>query len=178
MKSLTPALVSLTLLAAASAEAQQPGAAAAQTISITQRELPAAPTEAPEPRAGAAGASNFTGAVRVRPVFQAIAPGRATGADVAFAPGARTAWHTHPGGQILIVAAGVGRVQQWGGPIDEVRPGDVVRIPPGVKHWHGASPDTAMTHLAIGEPIDGRSVEWMEPVSDEQYRSPARARRP
>ena len=177
MKLVIPTLMSLSLLAAASAGAQHSDAAAPQAISIVRRELPTAPTAATvrEPRVGA-GASNFTGAVRVQPVFQAIAPGRATGADVAFAPGARTAWHVHPAGQTLIVAAGVGRVQQWGNPVEEIRPGDVVRIPPGVKHWHGASPDTAMTHLAITEAHDGRSVEWMEPVSDEQYRAVVRPR--
>jgi 4-carboxymuconolactone decarboxylase len=169
-------LVALTRLAA-STDAQQPSAAASQAISITQREVLTAPTTPPaqEPQAGG-GAGNFTGAVRVRPVFQAIAPGRAAGADVAFAPGARTVWHMHPAGQTLIVVAGVGRVQQRGSAPEEIRPGDVVHIPPNVKHWHGASPDSAMTHLAITEPLDGRSVEWMEPVSDDQYRAPVRAR--
>ena len=126
----------------------------------------------------AAGSSNFTGSVRVVWVFRATAPGRASGADVTFARGARTAWHAHPGGQTLIVSAGVGRVQQWGAPVNAIRSGDVVQIPPGVKHWHGASPDSAMTHLAITEPIDGRSVVWMEPVADSQYLARARARPP
>jgi 4-carboxymuconolactone decarboxylase len=172
MKPLGPTLVSLLLLAIASVDAQRP-AAAPQTITITRRGTPAAPAEQPA-QAGVAG--NMTGSVRVEPVFQAIAPGRTNGSDVTFQPGARTAWHMHPAGQTLIVGAGVGRVQQWGGPVDEIRPGDVVRIPPGVKHWHGASPNDAMTHLAITESVDGRSVEWMEPVSDSQYRAPARAR--
>jgi quercetin dioxygenase-like cupin family protein len=114
-------------------------------------------------------AEYFTGAVRIDPLFQANAPARATGASVTFEPGARTAWHTHPLGQILIVTAGCGRVQRWGGPIEEIRQGDVVRIPPGQKHWHGATPNTAMTHIAIQEQLDGKVVDWMEKVSDEQY---------
>ena len=116
-------------------------------------------------------AEYFTGAVRVDPLFQAIDPARALGASVTFEPGARTAWHTHPLGQTLIVTAGCGRVQRWGGPIEEIRSGDVVRISPGEKHWHGAAPTTAMTHIAIQENLDGKVVEWMEKVSDEQYGS-------
>lgn len=111
----------------------------------------------------------FTGAVRVDPLFQAGAPARVAGASVTFEPGARTAWHTHPVGQTLIVTDGVGRVQVAGGAIEEIRPGDVVWFPPGVKHWHGAAPTTAMTHIAIQEALDGRVVEWMEHVTDEQY---------
>jgi len=111
----------------------------------------------------------FTGTVRVDPLFQAIAPARAVGACVTFEPGARTAWHTHPLGQTLIVTAGCGRTQRWGGPIEEIRPGDVVRIEPGEKHWHGAAPTTAMTHIAIQEQLDGKVADWMEKVADEQY---------
>ncbi|HEY7055854.1 MAG TPA: cupin domain-containing protein [Vicinamibacterales bacterium] len=111
----------------------------------------------------------FTGTVRIDPLFQAPDPARALGAAVTFEPGARTAWHTHPLGQTLIVTAGSGRTQQWGGPVEEIRPGDVVWIPPGEKHWHGASPTTAMTHIAIQEQLDGKPVEWLEKVSDEQY---------
>lgn len=111
----------------------------------------------------------FTGNVRVDPLFDAPDPARVFGANVTFEPGARTAWHTHPLGQTLIVTAGCGRVQYWGGPIDEIRPGDVVWIPPGEKHWHGATPATAMTHIAIVEKLDGQSAEWMEKVSNEQY---------
>jgi 4-carboxymuconolactone decarboxylase len=112
---------------------------------------------------------NFTGSARVDPLFQAADPSRVSGAYVTFEPGARTAWHTHPLGQTLIVTAGVGRVQRWGGPAEEIRPGDVVRIPPGVKHWHGAAPTSSMTHIAIQEQFDGRTVDWLEKVSDEQY---------
>lgn len=115
-------------------------------------------------------AETFTGSVRVDPLFEAIAPGRAGGAMVTFEPGARTAWHTHPAGQTLIVLSGCGWVQQEGGPIEEMRPGDVVRIPHNATHWHGASPTTAVTHIAIQETLEGERVEWMEHVSDEQYR--------
>ena len=113
----------------------------------------------------------FTGTVRIDPLFQANAPARAIAASVTFEPGARTAWHTHPLGQTLIVTAGCGRAQQWGGPIEEIRPGDVVWFAPGEKHWHGASPTTAMTHIAIQEQLDGNAVDWMEKVSDEQYQA-------
>jgi quercetin dioxygenase-like cupin family protein len=107
--------------------------------------------------------------VRVDPVFQASGPQRASGADVTFSPGARSAWHTHPLGQTLVVTAGVGRVQRDGGPVEEIRPGDVVSIAPGQKHWHGAAPDSSMTHLSIVEQQDGKSVDWLEKVSDAQY---------
>lgn len=112
---------------------------------------------------------NFTGSVRVDSRFQAAAPARVGGGIVTFEPGARTAWHTHPLGQTLIVTAGVGRVQKWGDVVQEIRPGDVVWIPPGIKHWHGASPGMGMSHVAISESLDGKSVEWMEKVSQEQY---------
>jgi len=120
-------------------------------------------------------AEYFTGSVRIDPLFQAEDPARASGARVTFEPGARTAWHTHPLGQILIVTAGSGLVQPWGGPIDEIRQGDVVWIPPGQKHWHGASPNTTMTHIAMVEQLDGKSVDWLEKVSDAQYGAPVRA---
>ena len=114
----------------------------------------------------------FTGTVRIDPLFlSANAPSRVTGASVTFEPGTRTAWHTHPLGQTLIVTAGCGRVQREGGSIEEIRPGDVVWFPPGEKHWHRAAPDTAMTHIAIQETLDGNSVDWLEHVSDEQYGS-------
>lgn len=112
----------------------------------------------------------FTGFVRIDPLFEAKAAARASGAAVTFEPGARTAWHTHPVGQTLIVTAGAGWVQQWGSDVQEIRPGDVVLIPPGEKHWHGATPTTGMTHIAIQERFDGKVVEWMEKVSDDQYR--------
>lgn len=111
----------------------------------------------------------FTGTVRVDPLFQADDPARVTGASVTFEPGARTAWHTHPLGQTLIVTMGVGRVQREGGPIEEIRPGDVIWFPPGEKHWHGASPAVAMTHIAIQERLDGKAVDWLEKVTDAQY---------
>ena len=112
----------------------------------------------------------FTGTVRIDPLFlQANDPSRVTGASVTFEPGARTAWHKHPLGQTLIVTAGCGRVQREGGPIEEIRPGDVVWFPPGEKHWHGASPTTSMTHIAIQEELDGTTADWMEKVSDTQY---------
>ena len=114
-------------------------------------------------------ADYFTGTVRIDPLFQVKEPARAAGNWVTFEPGARTAWHTHPLGQTLIVTAGCGRAQCWGGPIEEIRPGDVILISPGEKHWHGAAPTTAMTHIAIQEQLDGRMVDWMEKVSDEQY---------
>jgi quercetin dioxygenase-like cupin family protein len=113
----------------------------------------------------------FTGTVRVDMLFDAPAPARVSGAHVTFEPGARTVWHTHPLGQTLLVTSGCGRVQRWGGPIEEIRPGDVIWFPAGEKHWHGAAPTTAMTHSAIQEKLDGKSVDWMEPVSDEQYRA-------
>jgi quercetin dioxygenase-like cupin family protein len=114
-------------------------------------------------------AEYFTGTVRVDPLFQAEAPGRARGASVTFEPGARTAWHTHPLGQTLIVTSGFGRVQRQGGPIEEIRPGDVISFAPGEKLWDGASPATAMTHIAIQEALDGKPVDWLEKVTDEQY---------
>jgi quercetin dioxygenase-like cupin family protein len=112
----------------------------------------------------------FTGSVRIDPLFQAPEPARVTSASVTFEPGARTAWHTHPLGQTLIITSGLGWVQRAGGPTEEVRPGDVVWFSPGEKHWHGATPTTAMTHIAIQESLNGKNVDWMEHVGDEQYR--------
>jgi quercetin dioxygenase-like cupin family protein len=111
----------------------------------------------------------FTGTVRIDPLFTAPAPARVGGAAVTFEPGARTAWHTHPLGQTLIITSGAGWVQRESGPVEEIRPGDVVWFPPGERHWHGATATTAMTHIAIQESLDGTAVEWMEHVSDEQY---------
>jgi len=111
----------------------------------------------------------FTGRVRIDPLFESPAPARAAAAIVTFEPGARTNWHTHPLGQTLFVLSGVGRFQQEGDPVEEIRPGDVVSIPPNQRHWHGAAPTTAMTHAAIQEALDGKPVDWLEPVTDEQY---------
>ena len=116
-------------------------------------------------------AGYFTGIVRIDPLFPVTAPARAAGNAVTFEPGARTAWHTHPLGQVLIVTAGCGRAQREGGPIEEIRPGDVVVFAPGEKHWHGAAPTTAMTHIAVQEALDGKAVDWMEKVSDDQYQA-------
>ena len=113
----------------------------------------------------------FTGTVRIDPLLQPKEPARTAGAAVTFEPGARTAWHTHPLGQTLIVTAGCGLAQRWGGPVEEIRPGDVVWFPPGEKHWHGAAPTTAVTHIAVQEQLDGKAVDWLEHVSDEQYRA-------
>lgn len=112
----------------------------------------------------------FTGTVRVDPLFQAPEPARVSSAHVTFEPGARTAWHTHPLGQTLIVTSGCGCAQREGGPIEEIRPGDVVWFAPGEKHWHGATPRTAMTHIAVQESLNGKTVDWLEKVTDEQYR--------
>jgi quercetin dioxygenase-like cupin family protein len=114
-------------------------------------------------------ADYFTGTVRVDPLFAAPDPARVTGAAVTFEPGARTAWHTHPLGQTLVVTSGCGRAQRWGGVIEEIRPGDVIWFAPGEKHWHGAAQTTAMTHIAIQEMLDGKAVDWLEQVSGEQY---------
>jgi quercetin dioxygenase-like cupin family protein len=111
----------------------------------------------------------FTGTVRIDPLFTAPTPARAAGAAVTFEPGARTAWHTHPLGQTLIVTAGFGRAQREGGTVEEIRPGDVVWFPPNERHWHGASPTTAMTHIAIQEALDGKMVDWLEHVTDDEY---------
>ncbi|MFQ8433432.1 cupin domain-containing protein [Amaricoccus sp. W119] len=111
----------------------------------------------------------FTGTVRVDRMFNPAAPDRVQGAHVTFEPGARTAWHTHPLGQTLIVTFGHGRVQRWGGPVEDIHPGDVVWFAPGEKHWHGASAETAMSHIAVQEVLDGEVVEWLEHVTDEQY---------
>ena len=152
MNSLPTILMAIALLASVSSEAQ--------TLAITRggsRPVQPAPAE------------NFTGGVRVEALFEALDPSHVSGGSVTFEPGARTVWHSHPRGQILIVTAGTGRVQQWGDPIEAIRQGDVVRIPAGQKHWHGASPQASMTHIAITEHSDGTRVQWMEQVSDEQY---------
>jgi quercetin dioxygenase-like cupin family protein len=120
-------------------------------------------------------AEYFNGTVRVDPLFDAPDPARVLGASVTFEPGARTAWHTHPLGQTLIVTSGCGRAQLWGGPIEEIRPGDVIWFSPGEKHWHGGAPTTAMTHIAMVEKLDGKSTDWMEKVTNEQYTGRSKA---
>jgi 4-carboxymuconolactone decarboxylase len=155
-------LLSLALAAAAPVGAQSRAPADAQTIRISR------PAERP---AQAGPAATFTGAVRVSPIRDATPPSRVSAAAVAFEPGARSAWHTHPLGQLLVVTSGTGRVQQWGGAVEEIREGDVVWTPPGVKHWHGAAPTMAMAHTAIQEALGGRNVVWLEQVSDAQYAS-------
>ena len=121
---------------------------------------------------GKPSADYFTGSVRMDPLIEAADPARVRAASVTFEPGARTAWHTHPLGQNLIVTAGCGWAQHWGGPVEAIRPGDVIGFPPGEKHWHGATPTTAMSHIAIQEQLNGQSVVWLEKVSDEQYQPP------
>jgi len=120
-------------------------------------------------------AEYFTGTVRIDPLFQSPNPSRVVGASVTFEPSARTAWHTHPLGQTLVVTAGAGLAQRWGGPIEEIRPGDVIWFPPGEKHWHGAAATVAVTHFAIQEQLDGKTVDWLEKVSDEQYQGTSKA---
>jgi 4-carboxymuconolactone decarboxylase len=156
MKLLVTTVLSLSLLTPLSA----------QTITITR-------SGSQPSRQGPA--ENFTGSVRVDAPFGPNAPSRTSGALVTFQPGARSAWHAHPLGQTLIVTDGIGRVQQWGGPIDEIRPGDVVWIPPNQKHWHGAAPNSSMAHIAIVEQLDGKSTDWMEKVSDAQYQQSSAA---
>ena len=173
MKQSAAVLASLFVLAGAPLHGQQAGASAMATQS-DEKAIVVTRSEAQTSRPGPA--ETFTGSVHVDQQFQASAPGRASGARVRFEPGARTAWHSHPLGQTLIVTSGVGRVQRWGDPVDEIRAGDIVWIPPGQKHWHGASPTTAMTHIAIVERLDGKSVDWMEKVTDEQYEAPLRPR--
>ncbi|MBX7138857.1 MAG: cupin domain-containing protein [Oligoflexia bacterium] len=119
-------------------------------------------------------ADYFTGAVQIEPLFEASEPARAFSASVTFEPGARTAWHTHPLGQTLIVTGGVGWAQKWGGPKEEIRPGDVIWFPPGEKHWHGATAESAMTHISVVEKLNGKSAEWLEPVTAEQYQERSR----
>jgi quercetin dioxygenase-like cupin family protein len=123
---------------------------------------------------GKGSSDHFTGAVRFDPLFQAPDPARVYCVSVTFEPGSRTAWHTHPLGQTLIVTAGCGLVQSWGGPVEKIRPGDVVWCPPGEKHWHGATATTAMTHIAVLEHLNGKNVDWLEKVTDEQYEAGSR----
>ena len=171
MRRLAATFVSISLVAPALARANQageaPGAGAPPAASQDSTKIVITPSGTQLSRKGPA--ENFTGSVTVDPLFEATDPPRSSGASVTFDRGARSAWHTHPAGQILIVTAGVGRVQGWGGPIEEIRQGDVVWTPPDQKHWHGASPNTAMTHIAIQEKLDGKPVDWLEHVTAEQY---------
>ena len=160
MRSIGFALPALALVAVSSADAQHPSANAATRAIVIAR-----PVSQPQ---SAGSDEHFTGTVRVERLYDASAPARGTGSNVIFERGARTFWHTHPLGQTLILTSGVGRVQMWGGPVEQIRAGDVVWIPPGVKHWHGASPDSSMSHIGIVERLDGRSVDWLEPVTDAQ----------
>lgn len=163
----------IKLLAATIASLVPVASAFAQTDSNPRTEAPASPgleirQNGSQP-SGKGPADYFTGTVRVNPLFPSEAPSRTRGGSVTFEAGARSAWHTHPLGQTLIVTAGSGLVQRWGGPVQEIRPGDVIWIPPGVKHWHGATATAAMTHIAIQEHLDGKVVDWLEKVTDEQY---------
>ncbi len=163
MKVLTVMLISLSLFTSAASQAQTSAARA-----LTSASIKIARSASLQPKKGSA--EYFTGSVQVQELFPNYDPSRTSGGKVTFEPGARSAWHTHPFGQILIVTDGTGWIQQWGGPTEEIRKGDVIWIPAGVKHWHGATPSTAMTHIAIQEQLNGKAVEWMEKVTDEQYR--------
>ena len=171
MKPLTGTAISLLALASASAypdEAVSSQAAPRPAASSEHSQSMIITRNGSQPSSKGA-AQYFTGSVRIDPLFQPKEPSRTSVAYVTFEPGARTAWHTHPRGQILIVTSGTGWVQQEGGEKQEIKPGDVIWTPPGVKHWHGASATTATTHTAITEGLDGKNVEWMERVGDEQY---------
>ena len=174
MKLLAATIISLYVLALASANADQAsatsGAGAPRTASIGDSQKTISITRSGSQPSAKGSVEYFTGAVRIDSRFQRSDPARVGGGIVTFEPGARTAWHAHPLGQMLIVTAGAGLIQQWGGPIQEMKPGDFVWIPPGVKHWHGATATAAMMHIAIAEQLDGKSAEWMEKVSDEQYK--------
>lgn len=160
-RSIHPALAGLLVMQACLAHAAEPAVPAAAQQIVRAGDTPA--MTGPE--------ATFTGRVRVDPLWPASSGITATGGYVTFEPGARSAWHTHPAGQRLVVVSGVGRTQEWGKPVQELRAGDVVWCPPGVKHWHGASPMVAMTHLAVTGTLDGKNVQWMEKVGDEQYTS-------
>ena len=163
MKVLAVTLISLSLFASVVSQAQT-GAAKAPTSSA----IKIARSDSLQSNRGSV--QYFTGSVQVQQLFPAYDPSRTSGGKVTFEAGARSAWHTHPFGQILIVTEGTGWIQQWEGPIEEIRKGDLIWIPAGVKHWHGATPNTAMTHIAVQEELNGKAVEWMEKVTDEQYR--------
>jgi quercetin dioxygenase-like cupin family protein len=173
MKRLAPLAVTIFLLASADVHANnivltQSANSASPAATQTQGDLR---ISRPGSQASARGPADwFTGSVRVDPMFPATAPSRVSGALVTFEPGARSAWHTHPVGQTLIVTAGVGWIQREGKPTEEIRPGDAVWIPPGVRHWHGAAATTGMAHISLTEEVEGQNATWMEKVTDEQYR--------
>jgi len=170
MKRITATLMSLLLLTSISASAAEMGTTMKKNDTRDNSQAITITRSGSQPSSKGP-ADRSTGTVQIDPLFNPPEPTRAVGASVTFEPGARTVWHTHPLGQTLIVTSGCGKVQKWGEAVEEIRPGDVVWIPPGVKHWHGAAPTTAMTHIAIQEKLDGSAVEWMEKVSDEQYNS-------
>ncbi len=171
MKVLAATLISLSLFASAASQAQTGAAQAdASPTASAQDSHSIRITRSSSQQPGKEPVRYFTGSVQVEPLFSAHDPSRVSGGKVTFEPGARSAWHTHPLGQILIVTEGTAWIQQWGGTSEEIRKGDVIWIPAGVKHWHGATPNTAMTHIAIQEQLNGIAVEWMEKVTDEQYR--------
>jgi 4-carboxymuconolactone decarboxylase len=170
MKLLAATILSLSLLAWESAHSNQAGATS-DPVSPTKDSQSITITRSGSQPSTIAPAEHFTGSARIDPLVPANVPSRTSGARVTFEPGARTDWHIHPLGQTLIVTSGSGWVQQWGGQIQEIHQGDVVSIPPGQKHWHGATPSSSMTHIAMQENVDGKTVEWLEKVSDEQYRS-------
>ena len=163
MKAFAVTLIALSFFASVASLAQTSAAKAPTSSSIK-----IARSESLQCKKGSA--EYFSGSVEVQELFAAYDPSRTSGGKVTFESGARSAWHKHPLGQILIVTDGTGWIQQWGGPIEEIRKGDIIWIPAGVKHWHGATPSTAMTHIAIQEQLNGKAVEWMEKVTDEQYR--------
>jgi len=163
MKVLAVTLISLSFFASVASQAQTIAAQAPTSSSIK-----IARSDSLQSNSGSD--QYFTGSVQVQQLFPVNDPSRTSGGKVTFEAGARSAWHTHPLGQILIVTEGIGWIQQWGGPIEEIRKGDVIWIPAGVKHWHGATPNTAMTHIAIQEELNGKAVEWMEKVTEERYR--------
>ncbi len=170
MRLFAATLIWLSLFTLATRHAQtRPTQAASPAVSAQDsRSITITRSASLQPSKGSA--ERFTGSVQIEELFPANDPSRTSGGKVTFEPGARSAWHAHPLGQILIVTDGTGWIQNWGGQIEEIRKGDVIWIPPGVKHWHGATPNTAMTHIAIQEQLNGKAVEWMEKVTDEQYR--------
>jgi 4-carboxymuconolactone decarboxylase len=167
MKLLAATMLALSLLGTTYGQTPETGAAAGGADVSGSQSITIVRGGSQPSRHGPA--ENFSGKVRVDPLFEASAPGRARGSMVTFDPGARTAWHTHPLGQVLMVTEGIGRVQRWGDPVEEIRKGDVVWIPAGQKHWHGATTNSLMSHIAIVEVLDGSSVKWMEKVNDAQY---------